>query len=339
MSNQLGWPGLSEGVLDRAQEILGPRSTLRHPLGPMTTYRVGGPAAIFLKVESLRDLAAASHALADTGLPVLVLGRGSNLLVADAGFPGIALTLGAEFDGIISIMGAGPDEGPDTSEPERRATGGQSGRVRVGAATYMPVLARRCAAAGLGGLEWAAGIPGSVGGGVCMNAGGHGADMKAALVGAELYDLGTGAQSNVLAGELHLGYRQSAITPSQVVLSALLAGYGVDPLVSRARIDEIVRWRRANQPGGSNAGSVFVNPDGNTAGRLVEGAGLKGLRVGSAEVSARHANFIQAGPGGSADDVARLIAEVRRRVADSTGTSLELECRLIGEFVYTSTRG
>ncbi len=326
---------LPQSLVDRALEILGPRAMRDYPLGPMTTYRVGGQAAIFLKAEGLKDLANVSVALQETGLQVLVLGRGSNLLVADAGFPGIAVTLGPEYDTAVL------DPAESLSLAIRAASEAEPGAdrtVKAGGAAYLPVLARRCAAAGLGGLEWAVGIPGSVGGGVYMNAGGHGADVRSVIVGAEVYDLGTCEQLYLSSTELGLGYRCSALTQSQVVLCAVFSGHTADPDAARARIGEIVRWRRDHQPGGSNAGSVFVNPPGDAAGRLVEEAGLKGLRVGSAQVSVLHANFIQASQGGSADDVASLIGEIRRRVADRTGTELQLECRLVGDFLCSSGR-
>lgn len=299
-------------LLDRAAAALGPRARRDHAIGPLTTYRVGGPAGVFLSVESQADLTALHLAIIDTALPVLVLGRGSNLLVADAGFPGIVLSLGRAYE-TISLG----------STRDRPA-------VSAGGATYLPVLARRCASAGMGGLEWAVGIPGSVGGAVRMNAGGHGSDTQASLLGACVYDLCDGSSCELGAADLGLRYRGSALGDNQVVLSAELGGWPSDPVESRSRIDEIVRWRRAHQPGGSNAGSVFTNPEGDSAGRLIEAAGLKGLRVRSAQVSPRHANFIQADPGGSADDITSLIGEVRREVADKTGIWLELECRLAG---------
>lgn len=306
----------SPAVLDRVLAILGPRALKDRPLGPLTTYRVGGPAAVFMTIENPGDLRAIWLAAAETGLPVLVVGKGSNLLVADAGFPGIALALGRDYESVVPAASC----------------------VQAGGAAYLPVVARRCAAAGLGGLEWAVGIPGSVGGGVCMNAGGHGGDIKSVILGAEVYDLAVGERLHMEPSQLGLSYRRSALRAEQVVLSVRFAGQQVDTAQSRARIDEIVRWRRLHQPGGANAGSVFVNPPGDTAGRLVEEVGLKGFRIGGAVVSPLHANFISAEPSGSADDIATLIDEVRRRVADTTGTVLELECRLVGRFTSGSSR-
>jgi UDP-N-acetylmuramate dehydrogenase len=278
------------------------------PLGPLTTYRVGGPAALFLEAADVDDLRRVAEALQGSGLPVLVVGNGSNLLVADAGFPGLAIRLGDRF---ASIRIAGST-------------------VRAGAAALLPVVARRSAAAGLTGFEWAVGVPGAIGGAVRMNAGGHGSDMAAALRQARIFDLAQGEESAVAAADLQLGYRRSAVEHDQVVLDATLGLAPGDRGRAEAEIAEIVRWRRANQPGGQNAGSVFTNPPDDAAGRLVEAAGAKGLRLGTAQVSPKHANFIIANAGGSADDVWRLMVEVRRRVAEATGVVLDPETRLVG---------
>jgi len=243
-------------------------------------------------------------------VPVLVVGRGSNLLVADAGFPGVVIRLGSAFEG-IEIDAA-------------RAS------VVAGGAALLPVVARKTAAAGLAGFEWAVGVPGSIGGAVRMNAGGHGADMAANLTFATIFDLHDNELRRVAADELALGYRRSDIGPHQVVVSAELALDPGDRVASEEMISEIVRWRRANQPGGQNAGSVFANPEGDSAGRLIDAAGRKGLRIGSAEVSTKHANFIQADPDGSADDVRALIREVQRRVRETTGVVLRPENVLVG---------
>ncbi|HEX4906238.1 MAG TPA: UDP-N-acetylmuramate dehydrogenase [Acidimicrobiales bacterium] len=278
------------------------------PLGPLTTYRVGGAAARFARIEDDDDVVQLAAIVREEGVPVLVVGKGSNLLVADAGFPGLAVALGDAF-AEVTIDGT---------------------TVRAGGATPLPVLARRTAAAGLRGLEWAVGVPGSVGGGVRMNAGGHGSDIAASLLRVRVFDLATGDDVVVQAKDLALGYRASAIQPSQVVLWAELAAEPGDADEAAAEIAEIVRWRREHQPGGQNAGSVFTNPEGDSAGRLVDAAGCKGLRIGTAEVSTKHANFIQADPDGSADDVLALIDEVRRRVREAFGIELHPEVRLVG---------
>jgi UDP-N-acetylmuramate dehydrogenase len=296
-------------ALEAAAALLGSRARRDVPLGPLTTYRVGGPAALYLEARDEEDLAVARRAVTETGVPVLVVGRGSNLLVADRGFPGLAVVLGERFAG-IEIDGT---------------------EVTAGAAVSLPVLARRTAAAALTGLEWAVGVPGSVGGAVRMNAGGHGSDVSRSLVWARVVALeGNDLHGQVAADRLALGYRSSALTPAHVVTAARFSLAAGDRAASEAEIAEIVRWRREHQPGGSNAGSVFTNPPGDAAGRLVEAAGLKGHRRGSAYVSPKHANFVQVDADGSADDVAALIAEVRRLVAERTGVDLRLELHQVG---------
>jgi UDP-N-acetylmuramate dehydrogenase len=295
--------------IEAAAEVLGARAQRDAPIGPMTTYRVGGHAALLVRAEEEADLALAARAVAAGGLPVLVVGRGSNLLVSDRGFAGLALVLGPQFDAI-----------------ETDAT-----IVRAGGATALPALARQTAAAGLTGLEWAVGVPGSVGGAVRMNAGGHGSDIAATIRRAGIADLGAdGIVEVVDAADLDLAYRRSAVGPAHVVSWAEFALRPGDRGASEAEIREIVRWRREHQPGGSNAGSVFTNPPGDSAGRLIDAAGLKGFRVGSAFVSPKHANFFQADEGGSADDVAALIGEVQRQVEATTGVRLHPELRMIG---------
>ena len=278
------------------------------PLGPLTTYRVGGNAALLLEARDEADLEHARVALRDTGVPVLVVGGGSNLLVADSGWSGLAVTLG---DGFAEI---------DVSET----------RVWAGAAVSLPVLARRTAAMALTGLEWAVGVPGTVGGAVRMNAGGHGSDVSRTLTRVSVVDLDGDGPHDLSCARLDLAYRQSSVRAAQVVVRAEFELQAGDRSVSEAEIAEIVRWRRANQPGGANAGSVFTNPPDASAGRLIEDAGLKGFRRGSAFVSPKHANFIQADDGGSADDVRALIMEVQRLVEERTGVRLEPELRMMG---------
>jgi UDP-N-acetylmuramate dehydrogenase len=299
---------MSAEALARAAEVLGDLARQDVPLGPLTTYRVGGPASLLVEAHAGADLARVAAAVGASGAPVLVVGRGSNLLVAEAGFPGIAVVLGEPY-ATVAVEGT---------------------TVRAGGATALPVLARRTAAAGLRGLEWAVGVPGSVGGAVRMNAGGHGSDVAATLGEVRVVDLASGHDGVVAAADLALGYRRSALPPTAVVVEATFGLHPGDAAAATEEVAEIVRWRREHQPGGQNAGSVFTNPPGDAAGRLVDAAGCRGLRLGSASVSPKHANFIQADPGGSADDVAALIVEVRRRVADATGVSLRPELRMIG---------
>ena len=296
--------------LDRAGSALGSLARVSESLGPFCTYKVGGPAALFVEADSMADLERVAMVVAEHDLPTLVVGRGSNLLVADAGFQGLAVQLSDSFAGI---------------DIDRQAA-----IVSLGAAALLPVAARRTAAAGLTGFEWAVGVPGSIGGAVRMNAGGHGSDMAATLTAVSVFDLASGRPTQWTVDELDLSYRCSALGSRHLVLYAELALSAGDVETSEAEVSEIVRWRRANQPGGQNAGSVFTNPAGDSAGRLIDAAGLKGLRHGSAEVSTKHANFIQADPDGSADDVYQLIQQVRQRVEDQFGVVLHCENRLIG---------
>jgi UDP-N-acetylmuramate dehydrogenase len=277
----------------------------------LTTYHVGGPVALLARVGSPMELSTLAEALDGDVPPLLVVGRGSNLLVADAGFAGLGVLLDGAFDALELAVT------PDT--------------VRAGAALALPVLARRAAAAGRTGLEFFVGIPGSVGGAVRMNAGGHGRETVDVIVDAEVADLaGDGRPTRRAVGALGLGYRCSALTPTEVVTGATFRVVDGDPAAAEAEVAAIVRWRREHQPGGANAGSVFSNPPGDSAGRLIDSLGLKGLRVGGAVVSTKHANFFQAEAGASADDVRELVFEVRRRVHDATGITLSPELRMIG---------
>jgi UDP-N-acetylmuramate dehydrogenase len=298
--------------LDTALGFLGDRLERERPIGPLSTYRVGGPARRFVEVADADELVRIARALAEQVHPgpdaLLVVGRGSNLLVADRGAEVLALQLGEGFT-TIEVTGD---------------------RVRAGAATSLPVLARRTVAAGLSGFEWAVGVPGSLGGAVRMNAGGHGADMAASLVGVRVVDVCSGEDVEVDANELALGYRTSSLRPSQVVVHADLQLATGEPAQGESMLADIVRWRREHQPGGQNAGSVFTNPPGDSAGRLIDAAGCKGLRIGSAAVSTKHANFVQADADGSADDVAALMAEVRRRVLAHSGVDLHAETVMVG---------
>jgi UDP-N-acetylmuramate dehydrogenase len=300
-------------ALDEVADLLGDRVRRDHALGALSTYRVGGPAALFLEANAEDDLLAVRAALVGRAVPVLVLGRGSNLLVADAGFPGLVVHLGPGFEALELA------EGPAGSTV-----------VRAGAALGLPVLARRSVEAGLHGLEWGVGVPGSVGGALRMNAGGHGSDIAACLVRYRWLDLSGDWVGESPARRLALGYRTSSVLPTHVVLAAEFSLRPGDRAAGQATLRQIVRWRRQHQPGGSNAGSVFTNPPGDSAGRLVEAAGLKGTRLGTAQVSTKHANFIQADEHGSADDVSALIDHVARVVHERLGIELRPEVRRVG---------
>lgn len=279
------------------------------PLAPLTTYKVGGAARYLVTAVEAEDVLDAAALGRDEGLPVMVLGRGSNVVIADRGLDAVVVRPAMD---------------------ERRFEGEQ---VEAGAGTPLPLLARDAARAGRGGLEFYAGIPGSVGGAVRMNAGCHGSDTAEWLVAARIVDLRSGVVAERPVGALGLAYRHSDLGDDEVVVSARFRTVPCDPAEAEARIREVTRWRKEHQPGGTlNAGSVFKNPPGDAAGRIIDALGLKGLRVGGAEVSTRHANFIVAGEGATAADLHALVILVRDRVAAATGIVLEPEMRFLGDF-------
>ena len=296
-------------VIERLMDDIGDKIAVDVPMGALTTYRVGGRAAAMVVVDDHETLSAVAAAVAGTGIPVMTLGRGSNMLVADRGFDGLVVHMAGDYAAINVV-----DETI----------------VIAGAAAKLPVVARTTVGYGLTGFEWAVGVPGSIGGAVRMNAGGHGADMKDALLDADVVDLAAGERRIVPAEELQLSYRHSALRTDELVVGCRLSLSPGDERKGKAEMAEIVQWRRDNQPGGQNAGSVFTNPDGDSAGRLIDTAGGKGLRVGSAEVSEKHANFIQADEGGSAADVLQVMIEVRTLVEYAHGVVLQPETHLVG---------
>lgn len=296
-------------VIERLMDDVGDKIAVDVPMGALTTYRVGGRAAAMVVVDDHEALSAVAAAVAGTGIPVMTLGRGSNMLVADRGFDGLVVHMAGDYAAINVV-----DETI----------------VIAGAAAKLPVVARTTVGYGLTGFEWAVGVPGSIGGAVRMNAGGHGADMRDALLDADIVDFAAGERRIVPAEELQLSYRHSALRTDELVVGCRLSLSPGDERKGKAEMAEIVQWRRDNQPGGQNAGSVFTNPEGDSAGRLIDTAGGKGLRVGSAEVSEKHANFIQADEGGSAADVLHVMIEVRTLVEYAHGVVLQPETHLVG---------
>ncbi len=292
-----------------AQRILGDIAECDAPFGERTTYGVGGRAALLVTPSTVDDLHKVAAVVQANRWACVVIGRGSNTLVADAGFDGVVVSLDKWDD--ISITG---------------------NDVRAGAGALLPVVARATVAAGLSGFEWAVGVPGTIGGGVRMNAGGHGNDMVNSLVGVRVFDVLSGEDTWMPAASLGLRFRGSSLPDHHIVIEAALRLFAGDVEKSRSELREVVRWRRAHQPGGQNAGSVFVNPVPGvlSAGQVIDEVGLRGVRLGSAEVSPKHANFIQADPGGSADDVFALMAHVRDRVLIERGIALRSENRLLG---------
>jgi UDP-N-acetylmuramate dehydrogenase len=316
--HQLRRPATPEAV-EHAFDLFKSKAKRNVDLSQFTTYKVGGTAALHMMVSSIDDLYLVSAVLAEVELPILVIGRGSNLLISDSGFKGLALTIGGLAD-YVDLPNR--DEEPEV-EPI----------ALFGGSVALPVAARQSVARGLTGFEWGVGVPGSVGGAVRMNAGGHGSDMASSLTSVRMFHLRKGLEAHVNAVDLGLRFRGSALDDHHVVLSATVdLEWSKSPEASEAELQEVVRWRRENQPGGQNAGSVFVNPEPGkvSAGAVIDELGMRGLRVGSAQVSEKHANFIQADVGGSAQDVVALMAEVRRRVRDERGYVLRSEIRLVG---------
>ncbi len=280
-------------------------------LADRTTLGVGGPVAALVTAESDRDLAAVGRVAGEHALPWLVVGRGSNLLVADSGWPGIVVTLGRGFRGV---------EFADT-------------RVRAGAAEPLPSLAVRVAGEGLGGFAWAAAVPGTLGGAVRMNAGAHGGEMSQVLVEVEVFRLRSGTREVWAADALGLRYRHSDLPDDAVVVGAVLELPRADAGTLRDDIKEIRQWRREHQPiNEPNCGSVFTNPPGDSAGRLVDAVGGKQVAVGGARISERHANFIVTSPGARAQDVHDLITHVQAQVQEAFGVTLRPEVVMAGRF-------
>lgn len=283
------------------------------PVAGMTTYKFGGTAQWYAEVASecqLEQVLAARNAQ-EPPLPVFVLGRGSNVVISDVGFSGLVLKLAGVFTE-ISMSGE---------------------IVAAGGAVSLPRLARFCASNGRGGLEFYVGIPGSVGGAVVMNAGGHGADTAEWLIDASIVRVETGQTYTADATALDLYYRHSCIGPNEIVLSARFRTVARSLGEAEKTMREITSWRREHQPGGTfNAGSVFKNPPGDSAGRIIDAAGLKGLRCGGVAISERHANFFVADEDARAQDVYDLVTEVRRKVLSLCGVDLHPEIRFIGDF-------
>jgi UDP-N-acetylmuramate dehydrogenase len=298
-----------ERAADLLRESVGDRVRPGFPLAPLTSFRIGGPAAIYLEVESPADLEAVGRAVRETGVPLLAIGKGSNLLVSDQGFPGIVVRLGRAF----------------------RWAARDGDRVTAGGAMPLPALAGVALQHELAGLEFGVAIPASLGGSVRMNAGAHGHSLDEVVESVELFDLARDRMRLVAANDAGFRYRDSALPETGVVVGATVHLRPGDRKEIRERMDEARAWRRATQPlAEPNCGSVFKNPPGEHAARLIEESGGKGLAVGGARVSEKHANFIVAGRGASSSDVVRLIRALQERVRDRFGVDLEPEVHLVG---------
>jgi UDP-N-acetylmuramate dehydrogenase len=279
------------------------RAADERPLAPLTTWRIGGPAQLYLEPRNAEELAETVALLRRSGIPFRVLGGGSNLLVSDKGVRGAVVSLSR-----LSAV--------------RRA----EGVLEVEAGARLLEVVRIAATLGLSGFENLAGIPGRVGGAVFGNAGSRYGAIGDLVISLDLMEA-DGELRRVVPGPSFFRYRGSDVG-ERIVVRALLAGGEADPRLLRARVRELVQERKRSQPGWvGNAGCVFKNPKGDAAGRLIDAAGCKGLRSGDAFVSARHANFFENGGKATASDVLRLVDLVRDRVRTAHGVDLELEVR------------
>ena len=300
--------------IQRVRAQFGERFEEAVPLARYTAARVGGPADGLVVVRSLVELVAAARWLWTAGVTFYVLGGGSNILVSDRGVRGVVVLNRArkiEFD---------QDVDPPTVWAESGANFGS--------------LARQAAGKGLGGLEWAAGIPGTLGGAVVGNAGAHGQDMAANLQMAEILHH-TRGQEQWNRDRLEFGYRTSALkasTGETVVLAAQLVLTQRPEAEIQENMDSFLSYRRQTQPPGASMGSMFKNPPGDYAGRLIEAAGLKGERIGNAQISPLHGNFFVNLGAATAEEVMALIQLARKTVAEKFDVSLELEIEMVGDW-------
>jgi UDP-N-acetylmuramate dehydrogenase len=298
------------------QRRIGVKTSRDEPLARFTTMKVGGPADLFATVHNAHELRALVRFARTRGLPHFLLGRGSDLVIADAGIRGLVIQVRAE--------GSRVDGERYTAE----------------AGVQMARAATETQRAGLTGLEFGLAIPGTAGGAVWANAGAHDADIAAVLESARVL-AADGSEAIVPAADLALAYRDSRfkhgasdpVSPRDVIIDTTFRLAPADPATIKERLDDIRRWRQAHQPLGlPSAGSVFRNPPSDSAGRLIDEAGLKGLRVGGAAVSEKHANFIVNDQKGSATDVRTLAERVRAEVLARTGVALDFEVEFVGDW-------
>ena len=305
---------LSNSQWDALQAAFGDRLQQDVPLARFTAARIGGPADGLLKADSVADLASIAKKLWDLEVPFFILGGGSNILVSDAGGRGVVVLNQAKETRI--------DE--KTDRPS----------VWAGSGASFGQVSRKASARGLSGLEWATGIPGTVGGAVVGNAGAHGGDVAGNLRVAEILHQ-DGHQDDWPVEEMEYTYRSSKFkreSLNSVILSAIFDLTPGDPEKIRALVEEYASRRHRTQPPGASMGSMFKNPPNDYAGRLIEASGLKGTRIGSAEISSLHAHFFLSNGSTRAADILALIELVQTTVAEKFNIDLELEIEIIGEW-------
>ena len=296
------------------QQIFGERVRFDEPLSRHTSFRIGGPADVWVEVADAEEIRCVQLFAAAADLPVFVLGGGTNILVSDRGVRGIVLHLGRALACL-----------------DWRANG-RGLHVRAGAALPLKRLVTEAIARDLTGLEFAEGIPGTVGGGLLMNAGAFGGEIGNVVEyvdGVDAY----GDPQRFPRSALRFGYRRFDLPPGFIVTRLEFLLHPGEPVAIRARRDEAKRRREAHQPlGYPNAGSIFKNPPGEYAGRLLDAVGMKGERCGGAMVAEQHANFIVNAGGATAADVRALMIEAARRVWEAKGVRLEPEIKLVGDW-------
>lgn len=305
---------LSPERIESLQEAFGDRLQSDVPMAPYTSARIGGPADFLLVVQSASELTDAVRRLWQIEAPFRVIGGGSNILVADDGVRGLVIV--------------------NRARAVRFDQSGTQASVWAESGASIGGLARRSIERGLSGLEWAATVPGSVGGAVVGNAGAHGGDVAESLMVAEILHYQVGKQAWPVE-RLQYSYRSSWLkrNPGQaVVLAASFRLTISDPEITRSRAQAFLDHRRDTQPGGASLGSMFKNPNDDYAGRLIEAAGLKGLTRGQAQISKLHANFFVNLGGATAGDVWELLTQARRQVKEQFGVALELEIELVGDW-------
>jgi len=288
---------------------------LNESLARYTTARIGGPADVLVEAASAADLKDIVMAARQSGIPLTILGGGANVLVSDVGLRGLVIINRA-----------------------KRIEFREHDQVWCESGTVLPTLARECVARGLAGLEWAVGVPGTMGGAVVGNAGAHGRDIAADLLSAAILNADNEVgdwSTEALAFEYRSSLIKQLAASGQrlaVVLSATFQLTPADPIELAKKADEFNEYRRRTQPPGASMGSMFKNPTGNAAGRLIDQCGLKGTRIGDADISTVHANFFVNHGQATASDVKALIDLAQRSVREKFGIELELEIELLGEW-------